>query len=273
MKEIVRSAILPVLIIGFICFTSCKDGAADRQQKIKEKAEIQFIEKEIEENVSPLPTSAEIIKMIADLEVGYIIGITNPFQNNKKYFSSSKRALNLGIYGADLSYVTLYNKQQDVINYLDAMRSLVSELSMYRTYDEKMYDDITRKFDDRDELVKMLTDSFNKTYAYLSDNEQQYLAILVVGGAWVEGMYLTTHLTYASHQYSGFSEILLEQKKSFEILLELTEPYSADPGVSDFLTLLEPVKTLYEGIGTSLTEQNIKEITRVISVVREEIVS
>ncbi len=79
---------------------------------------------EIETNVYPLPTSAEVIKMLTDLEVGYIIGISNPVENTKKYFSSTTRAINLGVYGADLSYATLYNMQQEVINYLDAIRSL-----------------------------------------------------------------------------------------------------------------------------------------------------
>jgi hypothetical protein len=36
--------------------------------------------------------------------------------------------------------------------------------------------------------------------------------------------------------------------------------------------VLDPVKKVYEGIGTSLTEQNIKDITKVIVDVREQIV-
>ena len=71
--------------------------------------QVKEIENQIEANVYPLPTSAEVIKMLTELEVGYIIGITNPVENTKKYFSSSTRAVNLGVYGADLSYATLYN--------------------------------------------------------------------------------------------------------------------------------------------------------------------
>ena len=38
------------------------------------------------------------------------------------------------------------------------------------------------------------------------------------------------------------------------------------------LKLLDPVKKVYEGLGTSLTEQNIKDITKVITDVRDQIV-
>ena len=121
-------------------------------------------------------------------------------------------------------------------------------------------------------MVKILTTAFNDTYTYLTENDQQTLALLVVGGAWVEGMYLTTHVSEAAYQVAGISKVLLEQKKSFELFLEISEPYATDPSISDFLKVLDPVKKVYEGLGTSLTEQNIKDITKVITEVRAKIV-
>lgn len=261
-----------MLFISLICLTSCKDRAVAKQQKKVENEQVKEVKSQIGANVYPLPTSAEVIKMLTELEVGYIIGVSNPVENTKKYFNSSKRAINLGVYGADLSYATLYNIQQEVINYLNAIRSLSNELNMSKIYNEDLYEKIKANFDNRDELVKILTSAFNDTYAYLSDNDQQPLALLVVGGAWVEGMYLTTNVSEAAYQVAGISRVLLEQKKSFELLLEISQPYSSDPSVSDFLKLLEPVKKLYEGLGTSLTDQNIIDITKVIKGVRSQIV-
>ena len=272
MKKIIAGVILPMLIISFTCLTSCKDKATRKQQKKVEMEQVKTIENQIEANVYPLPTSAAVIKMLTELEVGYIIGISNPVENTKKYFSSTTRAINLGVYGADLSYATLYNIQQEVINYLNAIRSLSNELNMSKIYNEELYDKIKQNFDNRDELVKILTGAFNDTYSYLSENDQQPLALLVVGGAWVEGMFLTTHVSEAAYQVAGISRVLLEQKKSFELFLEITKPYATDPSVSDFVKLLDPVKKVYEGLGTSLTEQNIKDITKVIGGVRSQIV-
>jgi len=272
MKKIIAGVILPILILSFTCLTSCKDRAAGKQQKKVEMEQVKTIENQIEANVYPLPTSAAVIKMLTELEVGYIIGISNPVTKTKKYFSSTTRAINLGVYGADLSYTTLYNIQQEVINYLNAIRSLSNELNMSKIYNEELYEKIKVNFDNRDELVKILTGAFNDTYSYLSENDQQPLALLVVGGAWVEGMFLITHVSEAAYQVAGISRVLLEQKKSFELFLEITQPYASDPSVSDFVKLLDPVKKAYEGIGTSLTDQNIKDITKVIDGVRNQIV-
>jgi hypothetical protein len=272
MKKIIAGLILPILIVSFTGLSSCKDRAAAKQQKKVEAEQVKTIENQIETNVYPLPTSAAVIKMLTELEVGYIIGISNPVENTKKYFSSSTRAINLGVFGADLSYATLYNMNQEIINYMNSIRSLANELNMSKIYNEELYDKIKQNYDNRDELVKILTNAFNDTYSYLSDNDQQPLALLVVGGAWVEGMYLTTHVSEAAYQVAGISRVLLEQKKSFELFLEITQPYLSDPSVSDFVKGLDPVKKVYEGLGTSLTDQNIKDITKVIMDVRAKIV-
>ena len=272
MKKIFTGVILPMMIIGFISMTSCKDRSSSKQQKKVEDQQADKIEKQIETNVYPLPTSAEVIKMLTEFEVGYTIGITNPVANTKKYFSSTTRAINVGVFGADLSYATLYNQQQEVINYLSAIRSLANELNMSKIYNEDLYTKIKNNFDNRDTLVNILTSSFNDTYGYLSDNDQQPLALLVVGGAWVEGMYLTTQVSDAAYQYEGISRVLLEQKKSFELYLDITKAYENDPSVSDFVKRLDPVKKVYEGIGTSLTEQNIRDITKVIVDIRNQII-
>ncbi|MEI6047540.1 MAG: hypothetical protein WCS03_01455 [Bacteroidota bacterium] len=275
MKKIFAGVLLPILILSlaflYSC-TSCKDRTAGKQQKMVEQEQVKTIENQIETNVYPLPTSANVIKMLTELEVGYIFGISNPVANTKKYFSSTTRAINLGVYGADLSYVTLYNIQQEVIMYLNAIQSLANELNMSKIYNEDLYEKITRNKDNKEELVKILTSSFNDTYAYLSENDQQPLALLVVGGAWVEGMYLTTNVSEAAYQVAGISKVLLEQKKSFELFLEITKPYANDASVSDFVKELDPVKKVYEGLGTSLSDQNIMDITKAIGAVRAKIV-
>jgi hypothetical protein len=272
MKKIFTGIILSSLIISAACLTSCKDNATAKQQKKVELEQVKEIGDKIEANVYPLPTSVEVIKMLTELEVGYIIGISNPFENAKKYFSSTTRAINLGTYGADLSYASLYNIQQEVLNYMNAIRALSNELNMSQIYNEDLYEKIKQNFDNRDELVKILTTAFNDTYEHLSENDQQPLALLVVGGAWVEGMYLTTHVSEAAYQVAGISRALLEQKKSFELYLEITKPYISDPSVSDFVKMLDPVKKVYEGIGSSLTDQNIIDITKVINEVRSQII-
>jgi len=275
MKRVIAAIILPMIILclaGLSSCNSCKNRTAKQELKEFEKSEVDTIKNQIEKNVYPLPTSAEVIKTLSELEVGYFFGISNPVENTTKYFTSPKKAINVGVFGADLSYATLYNIQQQVLNYLNAIQSLANELNMTKIYDATLYDKIKDNFDNKEELVKILTDAFNNTYAYLNENDSQPLALLVVGGAWVEGMFLTTHVSEAAYQIAGIARVLLQQKSSFELYLEITKPYMTNPDVKEFVDRLEPMKKVYEGLTTSLTNQNIMDITKAIEGIRSQII-
>jgi hypothetical protein len=276
MRKTITIVIISFLVLSFtllISCNSCQNTATTKKPNIRtEKAQMDSLDKAIKKNVYPLPTSAQVIKMLSDLEVGYIIGLTNPVENANKYYTSASRSINMGVLGADLSYVTLYVIKQHVNDYMNAIRIIANELNMAKVYNAALYDSIKLNFDYKDRLVTILTNAFNDTYAYLVDNDQQNLALLVVGGAWVEGMYITTQVSAAAYQFAGISKVLLEQKKSFELYLELTKTYLNDPMVGDFVKKLEPIRKVYEGIGTSLTTQNINDITKAIVTIREQII-
>jgi hypothetical protein len=272
MKKTITFVILPFLVMSFIGCTSCNNKTATKKLKNIEDQQEKRIEGEIKKNVYPLPTSADVIKKLTDLEVGYSIGLTNPAENVKKYYTSITRAINLGVYGADLSYVTLYNIFQQVIDYMNVIRSIANDLNMSKIYDAPLYDSIKKYFDNRDRLVQILTNAFNNTYSYMTENDQQTLALLVVGGAWVEGMYLTAHVSEASYQAPDFAKVLIEQKKSFDLYLDITKPYMEDPNIRDFVNNLDPIKKVYAGLGTSLTMENIKDITTAINTIRGKII-
>lgn len=274
MKKIVF-VLVPALLLAaasLVSCTSCNSNKGSSDQKVID-LEAEELEREIEEAVYPLPTSAEVIKMLTELEVGYMIGISNPAENAKRYVTSSSKAINMGIYGADLSYATLYNMNQDVINYLDAIRILANDLNMSKIYNQRLYDQIKDSFDNRDKLVEILKGAFNGTYNYLNENEQQSQALMVVAGAWVEGMYITTHISEAVFHVQGIVEVLLEQKQSFELFMDLAKPHAEDPAVKNILEMFAPMSKVYEGIDTSLSLKNVEDITREVEILRAKITS
>jgi hypothetical protein len=273
MKKAIAAVIIPLLILSFSGLTSCKNCSGTKEIKTSLDEQKKNIEGEIKKNVYPLPNSADVIKMLTDLEVGYNLGVSNDVDNAKKYYTSAARSINLGVYGADLSYATLYNMDQKVIDYMDAIRTLANDLNMTKIYNAPLYDSIKKNFDNKDKLVKILTSAFDETYAYMAENDQQVNALLVVGGAWVEGMYLTCNVNEAAYNVYGISKVLIEQKKSFDLFMDITKPYLDDPIMADFIKTLEPIKNVYAGLTSSLTDQNIKDITAAMSIIRAKIVT
>mgnify|MGYP006954409934 CR=1 FL=1 len=272
MKKIFTKMLVAVIILAAGSAYSCKNRGESQKQKETNIIEKQAIEQEIEENVYPLPTSAEVIKKLSDLDLGYILGASNPPSNARNYVSSYGRATNLGVYGADLSYATLYNMQQDVIDYLASMRTMANDLNLSKIYDESLYEKIKANFDNRDTLVTVLTDAFNRTYSYMMDAGQANLALLMVGGAWVEGMYLTLAVSESGAHLTGFEAVLLEQKKSFEMFEEVAKPHNDDALVVEFLNGLQPVRDIYATLSTSLTMKNIEDLKKAVGQVRSALI-
>ena len=272
MKQTLVKMLAAVMIVAAAGSYSCKNRGESKTQKEIPAQEQKAIEESIEKNVYPLPTSAAVIKQLGDLDLGYIIGLSNPPANAKNYVSAYGRSVNMGIYGADLSYATLYNVQQDVIDNLTAIRTLVNDLNLSKIYDESLYEKIKSQYDNRDTLVKILTDAYTKTYSYLIDANQSNLAMLMVGGAWVEGVYLTASVSETGNHVTGFESIMLDQKKSFEIFEEVSKPYAADELVMQFMKDVKPIKDVYATLGTSLTMQNIEDLKTAIAQVRSTLI-
>ncbi len=276
MKKIVFALVSLSLLVSF-GLNSCNSDKKKKDSTEQKKIEIdepENLKSEIEKSILSLPTSAHVIDMLTELDVEYINGISNPPANVDKYILTDSKAINLGIYGADLSYVSLYNMNQEVIDYMDAIGRLAGELNMSRLYDENLYDNISNKYDEKDELVDILTGTFNETYSYLSSNDQLPMALMVVAGAWVEGMYITTHISQSVFHVEGIVRVLLDQKQTFELFLEIAESHPDDPVVMKLLQELQPIKEVYKGVDeTSLTMTNVADITRVIEEVRAKFAS
>lgn len=270
MKKKLSFALLPLFLIALMMLSSCNSNADKSKKSVSENEEPQNLEQVIEKNVYPLPASVKVINTLSDLGIGYISGITNPVENVKNYTRRASQAINLGVYGADLSYTAIFNDPKEVMNYMGSIRVLSNELGLSGLYDESLYEKIKINLDKKDSLVSMLTDVFNSTYSELSEKNQEAMTLLFVGGAWLEGMYLTTRISEAAYHISGVSGVMLDQKKSFEMLLKLCEPYENDMDVKELVQTLQPVKTVYSGIGTSLSKQNIADITKAIDEIRSK---
>src|ERR1035437_972928 len=64
-----------------------------------------------------IPSPLQTAMLIQKTGSPYDKSILNTKENMNQYATDFSKALNLGIYGADLGYVNMYNKTQDAISY------------------------------------------------------------------------------------------------------------------------------------------------------------
>lgn len=269
------SGILLLLLI--ILLTSCRgkttgEDAENKKERFQPMVK-DAIEKEVEEFIAPLPSSFEVTQMLNDIGISYILGISNSVNNVDRYFTERSKALNLGVYGADLAYASTYHMKQEVMLYLEATKKLTDELQISSAFNETLVGSIEKQLDDKEELIQIITNSFNDTYDFLNRNGKASLSLLVIGGSWIEGLFLTTHVSANVYHNYEIVKIIHEQKEPLEQLINLLEEYQAEQIIQEFIDDLTPLKEIYDSIGDTLTEEQVNDISSAVETLREEIIT
>jgi hypothetical protein len=257
--------IVSILLAAFflLSMSACKNRQSNERASTEPETEEDYdnktdVIKEISEY--PLPTSFDVTKLLVEAGASYILNLCNPVDNVNRYISLKSKALNLGVYGADLSYAATYNQLQETMQYLDVSRELLTDLEIEAGFNEDMVSRIERSIDDVDSLINIISDSFFKTYEYLASNEQDDMSILVMAGSWIEALYITTQINLISKDNSEIIDIITDQKASLDKLLEVMAPISVIDTGADIYEGLMGLHEIYEQGGTELSSEQLKEL-------------
>ena len=222
----------------------------------------------------PIPTSFEVTKLIQDANAGFVLGVTNDVDNADKYITEYNKALNLGVYGTDLSYATTYNRQQETMQFLKASRSLIDQLNISGAFNTEMANSIEANIENKDSLINIVTESFYNTYSYLNKNGQDKLSLLVITGSVIEGLYITTQLLISSGYDERLVQAFAQQKETVKKLELLLDQFSDDPNINRVLPKIRYISLFFDGVGDNgMTQGQIDDVSASIEETRNEIVA
>jgi hypothetical protein len=94
----------------------------------------------------------------------------------------------------------------------------------------------------------------------------------MVSGSWIEGMYITTNIAKGSRDNTTFLEILATQRNSLNKLVSLLEPVQDVSEISMIYENLIEIQGIYEGIGESMTSDQLDTISAKIAELRNSLV-
>jgi len=192
----------------------------------------------------------------------------NSTKNYQRYTTSFKQAVNLGIYGTDLSYLNIYDKTQESLQYLGVIKKLSEQLRITESFDEKIFERIENNIENKDSLIKIISDTYASSDLYLKKNERYDISALVVAGCWVESLFIMTKIAQ-EHNDREIINRIGEQKHPLDNLVELLTPFYYKS--TEFANLLDSLIDLayeFDGIIYSYTyrEPIVDEVNRVITI-------
>jgi hypothetical protein len=269
MKKYFKTLSFAVVLAGAtIAFNACTCS-----QQSDNKTSKQEIEKEVKEFVYPLPTSFEVTEMLNRIGAAYILSLSNPASNAGKYITEKSQALNLGVYGADLSYASTYRQRQETMDFMAASKKLIEELSISAAIDPEIVNKIEQSADDKDALVQLITESFYNTYAFLQKNERGGVSAIIMAGSWVEAMYISTNISEDTFNNKEMVKIVMDQKETLAKLLEIMAKDAINDNVKEVMQDLQPVKALFDTLDGGITEDQFNAIVAEVRALRSKIVA
>lgn len=272
MKQLVKifSFLMCVVIIG-AC--SGEKKPANTGESIISQMKKDQVKEEVTEFVYPMPTAFEVADMLNRIGASYIFSLSNAPENAEKYFTEKSKALNLGVYSADLAYASTYNQKQIAMDYMGASNKLIEELGFSDGIDKSLVKKIESAENNKDELIDLITNTFYNTYKHLNKNDRGSVSVLVLSGSYVEGLYIATHISAETYNNIEMVGIIMEQKEPLAKLVDLMKAYNKDQSVSEVEESLLSLNALYAALdGTSISKEQMMSITHKVAEIRNEMV-
>lgn len=205
-----------------------------------------------------IPSPYETALMFEKVGVGYNIGILNSIDNVNNYSTKVKKALNFGVYGADLSYANLFDQSQQCMFYMNCAKKLADGLGVTSAFDAETMERIEINLNNRDSLMTIINDSYWIADSYLKENEEDYLSALIISGGWIEGLYLGSNTLDRENINQELMQRVADQKYSLNNLIELLKLYSGAE-VENIGKQLEDLKASFDKIESTEEATSVEE--------------
>src|SRR5437868_5948602 len=119
-----------------------------------------------------VPSPLQTALLVQKCGITYDKAVLNQSNRVNSYLTDYSRALNLGIYGADLGYVSLYNQTQDALGYLAAVKQLSDKLGLTAAFDGPTMERIKNNITNKDSMMVLVGLAYRAGDAYLKESRR-----------------------------------------------------------------------------------------------------
>lgn len=243
-----------LLLVALLLFASCgnKGGKSANQEfeipdSVVSDGLLEISEEVIEGMVENISSPVEVAALINSLGIPFSLDYLLSTDYADNFNTSFKKSLALGLYGADLGYLNMYNKTSTVLDYISVIKDLADDIKVGQFFDFSTLKRLATNSTNLDSLMYISQQSFNRMENYLRENNRSSLSSLMVAGVWIEGMYLLTKVAEESDN-KQIDEKIGEQKEILNQLIIILNNYRKNPKFVELLEKLEDMQTVYNDI-------------------------
>jgi hypothetical protein len=222
-------------VLASILLAGC--GGGDELESNVETIEVNNTDPNVLElgnTVFCIPSPVQTAILVKDVGASFDKTLMNSPDNHSSYSTDFQKALNLGVYGADLGYATIYEQPQDGLQYLKTVQGLADDIGVSSAFSPEIIKKITDNIGNQDSLLNMVGNCYQSLNAFLQENDRDDVCALVLAGGWIESTYFVTAISGTMESQELINR-LAEQKTTLENLIKIIEPFYNDPQFTELL--------------------------------------
>ncbi|MCQ2252296.1 MAG: hypothetical protein MJZ61_02470 [Bacteroidales bacterium] len=242
------------LLIAVAALSSCDGGSGlrERKQNMRDTARDKVVGHAVQNEFYSLPSPLEVAYVVQSTGVEYNERFLHQTELGVRYSTNMAAAINLGIYGADLSYSIYFNQQQVALKYLDCIKELSSSLDISDILTQNKLKEMEDNIQNKEALKKIVTKTFLHSDALLKENSRRGTAVMISFGMWIESLYISAQLSTGNPEHNpALAKCIVEQGLVFEDLWGMLNSLDETHDISTIKKELEVLSQSYGAIKNS----------------------
>jgi hypothetical protein len=241
---------LPITVLSVALFscsgndsTSLDSELGDPSLMVNSKKQAKMLD----DLIQSIPSPVEMNMVIKESGASFNASIMHKTADVNKYTTNYQQAFNVGVYTADMGYINVYDKTMYSLACISAVKKLSDAIQVGQFFDFEALQRLSKNNNNVDSLQYISINSFNKMDAYLRSQNRGELSVLIVAGAWLEGLHIATQ-TMKANANDELREKIGEQKIVLESLLKILEMCKQIPEFKKIIENYTKLNNLYKNV-------------------------
>ena len=265
-----------VLFIFILSAFSCSNNADKDEFESDEETSLSTTESKIDAQqiFNTLPDRKLVLGLIEENQLQYNPDYLNDPTIKNKYTVEFFKAINLGIYGTDLSIASAFDQSQESMIFLKCVNSLAGQLGVNSAFDQTLFDRIETNKNNKDSVLQLVSGAFKQVDEILKTSHRSGTSATILSGCWIEGLYVSCIMANEARSTSVIKAIV-KQKISLNSLIDVLEKIQLAENTK---FVLDDLKSLCDDFtiaetATEYNTQTIENISKKIIALRTKIVN
>jgi hypothetical protein len=249
----IKKSILPTLFAAllFAGLSSCGNETSGDNSGDSASANDTMPEKNVSLFYAQVPSPGEMFAFMKQVgKAGISSTLLNSTDNEKKYETKKARALNMGVYSADLLYCCTFPAElsNKVAQYFGTTVRMSESLQVTTVINPEDKKRINANVGNADSLVAISNDLYLASFENLDANQRGADLSLMLAGGWIEGLYLMSNMVKNFDADKVLADRIADQKPALDNLVEYMTGHEDNADVKAALDQLRTLKTQFDGL-------------------------